>query len=78
MFGQQETIKQKNFCIYLVESSTNRVKETYKTGIENLVDILISQAESRLSSLGNGYYLATNKQTIAKEYNLKLLEIKPK
>lgn len=70
--------------IYIVGkdgSELPKILETYKggvfhttAGIDGIAAALISQAESKISKLGNGYYLTTNSPYIAQKYNLKLLK----
>lgn len=69
--------------IYIVGkdgSGLPKILETYKggafhttAGIDEIAVALISQAETRISKLGNGHYLATNSPAVAQKYNLRLL-----
>lgn len=70
--------------IYIVGndgSGLPKILETYKggvfhttAGIDEIAAALISQAETKISKLGNGHYLATNNPSIAQKYNLSLIK----
>ncbi len=66
--------------IYIIKDGATALIETYKggalhtnAGIEEIAAALISQAEAKISRLGNGHYLVTNSPYIAEKYSLQLL-----
>ncbi|MBS3113551.1 hypothetical protein J4448_00455 [Candidatus Woesearchaeota archaeon] len=82
MWGQEQNTKQRNLRIFIV-SIDGVIRDTYKTGVRDFIYVPFNEARRAIERKikegeGNGYYLATDDQTIAKEYNLKLLEIKYK
>lgn len=61
-----------NFRIFVVNSIDDTVKETYRTGIRDCIPFSLSEARRAVDRLGNGHYLATDNQEIAKEYGIRL------
>ena len=65
------------FRIYVVRSIDDTIQYTYTTGVRDFVAVPVAEAKRALEKR-NGSYIATDEPTIAKEYNLKLIEKKYK
>ena len=65
------------FRIYVVRSIDDTIQFTYTTGVRDFVAVPVAEAKRALEK-GNCYYIATDEPSIAKEYNLRLIEKKYK
>ena len=85
MWGQERTIKTGNFRIYVVKSIDGvvHIEETFTTGIREFVCVPINEAKRTIERKikkgeDNGYYMATDDESVATQYNLRLFGTKYK
>lgn len=83
MWGQERTKQTGNFRIYVVKSLDEvvNVEETFTTGVREFVYVPINEAKRTIERKikkeeGNGYYIATDDESVAAQYNLRLLGTK--
>ena len=77
MFGQESSVKPNYYNVFVVKDIGDFVKpqivETYKTCVDDVVYVLISEARRDAEKRGNGHYLASDDKKIAEKYNIKLI-----
>lgn len=85
MWGQERTKRTGNFAIYVVKSLDGivHIEETFITGVREFVSVPINEAKRTIERKikkgeGNGYYLATDDESVAAQYDLRLLGAKYK